>query len=613
MSTAKQSQKLNERDDKRPEQQDKGGHQREESLTPQKPERDWRMLLRLWQVIRPYRGIFLACLLLLPVASGLSLLQPYLIQLAIDEHFVPGKLEGLGLVLGGFGLTLLAEYMVRFGQFYLMELAGQKALRDLRCNVFDHMQRLKLSYFHRNPVGRLMTRLTSDVDSLQQALSSGVVTIIGDLVTLAAIITILLVKNWRLALVTFAVVPLLFLISFTFRHFMRQAYRVLRVKIARLNAHLQESVTGMDVVQLFAHEEASRSEYDEVNADHRDAAYRSIRYDAILYALVEMISSVAIACIIWYGAGEAAADLISLGALVAFIEYVQKFFVPIRDLSQTSGLIQSALASSERLFEVLDTDEFLSEEHNAKPIETFARQIEFRNVWFAYEGDNWILKDVSFTIEQGQKVAFVGHTGAGKSTMIGLLTRLYDIQRGQILIDGVDIRHLQLGALRELYALVLQDGFLFTGTIGDNITMSSPRIDQDGMRQAAALVGVDKLIERYDDGYEHRVLERGSNLSVGERQLVTFARALAHQPQILILDEATANVDTETEAMIQRAVAAMLQQQTSVVIAHRLSTIQNVDQIIVLKDGRIAEKGSHDQLLAQGGLYHRFVELQGMA
>lgn len=570
------------------------------------------MLGRLGRVLAPYKGIFALCVLLLPIASGLSLLQPQLIQMAIDQHFVPRVAEGLWWILLAYGVTLLAEYMVRYAQFYLMELAGQQALRDLRCEVFDHMQRLQLSYFHRNPVGRLMTRLTTDVDSLQQALSSGVVTIIGDLVTLTGIIAILLLKNWRLALVTFAVVPLLFLLSFTLRHFMRQAYRTLRVKIARLNAHLQESVTGMDVVQLFTHEEASRQEYDTVNSQHRDAAFAAIRYDAILFALVEMISSIAIAAIIWYGAGEAARDLITLGALVAFIEYVQKFFVPIRDLSQKYALVQSALASAERLFQVLDTDEVLHEPADAKPKARFDHAIEFRNVWFAYDGETWVLRDVSFTIERGQKVAFVGHTGAGKSTIIGLLTRMYDIQRGQILVDGVDIRDLRVDDLRALFALVLQDGFLFTGTLRDNICMRDPDVKHETIERAANIVGVDKIIARYQDGYDHQVQERGSNLSVGERQLVTFARALAHDPDILILDEATANVDTETESLIQEAVAAMLSQQTSVVIAHRLSTIQSVDKIVVLQRGQIVETGHHDELMALRGHYHHFVTLQRM-
>jgi ATP-binding cassette subfamily B protein len=573
--------------------------------------RDATLVRRLWGFILPYRGVFAACVLLLPLASAVSLLQPHLVQLAIDRHFVTGRSEGLGILALFFAGTIVLEFGVRCGQIYLMQLAGQRALRDLRCAVFSHVQRLRISYFHKNPVGRLMTRLTTDVDSLEEALSSGVVTIVGDVFTLAAIVAILLAKNWRLALVTFAVVPLLFLISVAFRVLMRRAYRVLRVKIARLNADLQEAVTGMEVVQLFGYEERSRREYDGVNADHRDAAYAAIRWDAILYAFVEMMGSIAIAGIIWWGAGEAIEGYATLGVLVAFVEYVQKFFVPIRDLSQKYALVQSAMASSERLFGLLDTDEIIPESQDPLPLTAVQTSIEFRNVWFTYTDEsNWVLRDVSFSIASGEKVAFCGHTGAGKTTVIGLLTRMYDVQRGEILIDGVDIRRFRLDDLRRLFSVVLQDGFLFAGTLRDNVALRADEISEQCVEEAVRVVHLDQLVSRYPDGLDHTVRERGVNLSSGERQLVTFARALAHRPNVLILDEATANVDSETESLIQDATAVMLARQTSVVIAHRLSTIERVDKIVVLHRGRVAEMGSHRDLVSRGGLYARLVELQ---
>ncbi len=571
---------------------------------------DIALMRRLWRWMRPYKLTFLACLLLLPAAYGMSLLQPHLVQLAVDRHLVPQHLAGLEVYAFAFLASVVCEYGLRFGQMYLMQLAGQRALRDLRCAAFDRLQQLDLAFFHRNPVGRVMSRLTTDVDALNEALSSGVVTIIGDLTMLAAIVVILLLKNWQLALITFITVPVLVGLTALFRILMRKAYRVSRVKIARLNANLQEAVTGMSIIQLFRHEQASFREYEEINRDYRGAAFSMIRWDAMLYAIVEMISSITIALIIWYGAGQAINDLVTLGVLVAFIQYVEKFFVPIRDLSQKYTMVQSAMAASERIFQLLDEEVTVLEDDDALPIARLERGIEFRNVWFAYTDDNWVLRDVSFSIKRGESLALVGHTGAGKSTITALLSRFYDVQQGHILVDGVDIRRYRVDDLRALFSVVLQDGFLFTGSLGDNVTLGVDGVSSADVDHAASIVGLDRLVQRFNGGYDHPILERGGNVSTGERQLITFARALARRPDVLVLDEATANVDTETEAWIQSAIERMLSHQTSIVVAHRLSTIQRVDRIVVLHHGEVAQIGSHDELVAVDGIYRTLVRLQ---
>lgn len=579
----------------------------EDALTPVF---DRDLVRRLWPFLRPYRKHLLGALLVLPVASLLSLLQPWLLQQAIDNHLVAQRWDGLPVLAGWFALTLLGEYGLRYLQMTWTEIAGQRALRDLRCRVFEHLQGRSIRYFHRQPVGRLMARLTADVDALQEALSSGLVTIIGDLVTLVGIVTILLYMSATLAGVTFAVVPLLLGLTFVFRVLMRRAYRRLRTLIAQLNAYLNEAVTGMRIIQLFRGEPRSYDGYATINRDHRDAALSAIRFDALLFALVEMFSSIAVAGILWFGAGQSLRGVITIGGLIAFIEYAQKFFVPIRDLSQTYTVLQSAMASSERLFQVLDTKEAIEDAPDAVALPTMRQGIEFRDVWFAYDDEQWVLRGVSFSVRRGERIALVGHTGAGKSTIVQLLTRMYDIQRGAILIDGVDIRTIRLCDLRARFATVLQDGFLFEGTIRENITLGTPRIGDAEVASATAVVGLDRLVARYPEGVHHPVRERGSNLSGGERQLVTFARALAHQPDVLVLDEATANVDTETEALIQAAIDALLARQTSIVVAHRLSTIQQVDRIIVLHGGVVDEVGTHRALLARRGRYARLVRLQ---
>jgi ATP-binding cassette subfamily B multidrug efflux pump len=571
---------------------------------------DLQIVRRLWPFAKPYRVQLGIALLVMPIASVLSLTQPYLLKRTIDDHLVPGRAEGLMTLAALFALTMLGEYALRFTQFYLTERAGQSALRDLRGAIFDHLQRRPLRYFHRTPIGRLMARLTTDVDALQEALSSGLVSVIGDLVTLLGIVGLLVYYSPTLAGVTLSAVPPLIALTFLFRILMRRAYREVRKQISRLNAYLNEAVTGMKIIQIFRAQPGSYTGYKDINAAHRDAALQAIRYDALLFAIVEMFSSCAVAGIIWFGAGEAIGDVITIGVLIAVIEYAQKFFIPLRDLSQTYTVLQSAMASSERIFEVLDERGEIPEAPEARPLTKVTTGIEFRDVWFAYNDENWVLRGVSFHVEVGEKLALVGHTGAGKSTVVTLLTRLYDIQKGQILIDGVDIREYRLDDLRRRFATVLQDGFLFTGTLRNNITLGDEQVTEATMQRAMDIVGLDRIVSRHENGLDHDVRERGGNLSGGERQLVTFARALARRPDVLVLDEATANVDTETESMLQQAVDALLSQQTSIVVAHRLSTIQRVDRIIVLHQGEVDEIGTHRELLAHGGRYARLVKLQ---
>lgn len=571
---------------------------------------DLQLIGRLWHYMRPYKWTFLFCLLLLPLVSAIQLVQPYLMQVAIDDYLVPRKIEGIELLVGAFAATLFGRAFIEFGQLYLMQRAGQRALYDLRVEVFAHVQELSVSFFHKNPVGRLMTRMTTDVESLQEALSSGMITMVGDIFTLASIVVVLLVLDWKLALVSFLVVPPLVILTAVFRYFLRRAFRAIRVKIARLNAHLQESVTGMHIIQYFVRERISSFEYEEINKDYRKANIKSVRYDAMLYAVVETAGSVTVGAIIWYGSGQVLQSVVTLGVLVAFIEYMQKFFVPIRDLAQKYNLLQSAMASSERIFQLLDTKDHIPNPERPEPIPEGPLTIEFEDVWFAYNDEDWILKGIDFTIEPGEKIAIVGHTGAGKTTIMNLLLRLHDVNRGRILVNGVDIRRLDLTQWRARFSVVLQDSFLFRGSIGENISLGALGASQAEIEQAAKTVRAHGLISRYEKGYEHEVKERGGNLSAGERQLIAFARALVHAPDVLLLDEATANVDTETEALIQEAQEVLMEQQTSLVIAHRLSTIRTSNRIMVLHRGELLESGTHEELLEAQGHYHKLYRLQ---
>jgi ATP-binding cassette subfamily B multidrug efflux pump len=599
---------------------------------------DARLMARLWGVTRPHGRIVLVSVLLFPLVTALELLQPYLIKLAIDDHILVGDWGGLGRVAAVFLGVLIALYGLRAMQTYLMHLTGQRVMHDLRQALFGHLQRLNAAFFDRNPVGRLMTRVLNDVEAINEMFASGLVAVIGDVLTLTGVVVVMLGMNWRLALVTFALVPVLVLGAGYFRLKARESYRTVRNRLARLNAFLQESLQGMAVVQLFAREREEAAAFAGLNAELRRAQFRSTVFEASLYAGVEAIGSAAVALLLWYGGGEVVAGTLTFGGLVAFLEYTNRFFLPIRDLGAKYAVMQSAMVASERIFGLLDTQPAIREGRGAatpRGAGSAVLAIEFRNVWFGYaphrvnppgggedrgeeegggreeSGDDWVLRDCSFTVARGEQVALVGPTGEGKSTIARLLTRSYDVNRGQVLVDGVDVREWELRGLRRHIGLVPQEAFLFTGTVDANVRLGADgSVSADEVQRALALASAERLVRSLPRGLAEEVSERGVNLSQGQRQLLAMARALLYNPPVLALDEATSSVDAESEAQIRTGLARLLQGRTSLIIAHRLSTIQRADRILVLHRGRVRESGRHAELLAAGGIYARLYELQ---
>ena len=574
---------------------------------------DARLMRRLLGFLKPYRWTAALAVLLLLATAGLALVGPLLTQRALDVA-VPAKDPGMLLTLALFALgALVLEFSCDYGQAYLTAWMGQRVMADLRLALFSHLQRLSVPFFDRNPVGRLMTRVTNDVETLNELFSSGVVTVFGDVFTLAAIVTMMLVLDWRLALVAFAVIPLMAFAAATFRRQVRSSFRDIRSRVARLNAALQEHLSGMRVIQLFGRERAMAQTFAQVNKEHLDAHLRSITVYAIFFPVVEFLTSVALALLLWYGGMRALEGTLTVGVLAAFIQLTRRFFQPLQDLSEKYNLLQSAMASSERIFRLLDTAPTIpSAAKPARLVQPVRGEIRFEDVWFRYSADpaaGWVLKGVSFTAQPGQTIALVGHTGAGKTTIISLLLRFYDVERGRITIDGVDIRDLDPAELRGLMGFVQQDLFLFSGDILRNLVLDAA-ITPEAARAAAERIGAGRFIGRLPDGYHHVLGERGRSLSVGERQLLSFARALARDPRILLLDEATSSVDAEAEGLIQEAVAELMRGRTSVAVAHRLSTILHADEILVLHHGEIRERGTHRALLLKGGLYHRLYQLQ---
>jgi len=576
---------------------------------------DLQVARRLLRYLKPYvRYLYVALALTLGL-NLLEVLQPKFTQYAIDHNILPRKYEGLTLLVVLFLGSQFLRLVFSYFQSVFLNSAGQYVMFDMRKELYSKLQHQEVAYYDRNPVGRIMTRLTSDVDALNELFTAGVTDLLGDLVKIIAIVSIMLWTDARLTLVSLLTVPLLFAATTWFRKGARKGYDMVRTRLARINAFLQEHFAGAQTVQIFNAEAKSLRTFDRINDEYRRANIDTIFYYAIFFPLVDVIGAIGIALIIWYGGyrvmqNTTAHTVLSLGALVAFIQYSQSLFQPIRDISDKYNVLQAAVVASHRIFKTLDLPLAIVGPEKPLKAERARGRIEFQNVWFAYKDEDWVLKDVSFTVEPGQSIALVGHTGSGKTTITNLLMRFYDIQRGRILLDGVDLRDWDLTALRQNFAVVLQEVFLFSGTIEGNIRLGREDITEERVRWAAQEVHADSFIQRLKDNYEAEVRERGAGLSVGQKQLISFARALAFDPALLILDEATSSIDTETEQLIQRAIERVMRDRTSIVVAHRLSTIQNADRIIVLHHGEIREQGTHQELLAERGLYWKLYKLQ---
>ena len=587
---------------------------------------DARLMRRLLTYLRPYRGQVLVAVIAIIGHSALDLAPPYLTKIVIDRYIPVADLGGLGTIAVLYLVALLASFLLEYLQTWTMQVIGQRIMFDLRMQLVTHLHRLDLRFYDRNPVGRLMTRLTTDVDVLNELFTSGVVSVFGDVFTLIGIMAVLIWMDWRLAIAAFSVLPLIAGITQWFRLNARESYRTVRMWIARINAYLQERITGMATVQLYRREARDFEAFDEIDRRHRDSNVQSIFYYAVFYPAVELVGALAASLILWVGGARIIADgsdMLTLGSLVAFLQYSQRFFRPISDLSEKFNILQGAMASSERIFGLLDTPVEISS-NSPRPTPTTPQTgaiskrgqwrgpgvIRFENVSFAYVEGELVLKNVSFEVRPGERIGIVGATGSGKTTIVSLLLRFYDVQQGRITLDDVDIRDIDLTELRSLFGLVLQDVQLFAGTIGGNVRLGNESITEREVRSALEAVHASSFVDRLPRGIEHAVAERGSTLSVGQKQLLSFARALAFNPRVLVLDEATSSVDTDTELLIRAALKVVMRDRTTLAIAHRLSTIQDMNRILVMHRGELREAGTHQELLALRGIYHRLYELQ---
>jgi len=576
---------------------------------------DSRLFRRLIQYLRPYSWpVFLGILLLL-LSTALELLGPYLIKLAIDQHIVTKIAQGLLTIVVLYVSVLILNFGVSVAKTYLMQWLGQGVIFDIREKIFRHLQKLSLPFFDAQPVGRLVTRVTTDVETLNEWFSAGIVSIFGDVFLLTGIVVVMLYIHWQLALITFSVMPLLIYLTLFFRKRIRKAYRDIRTRIARINSYLQENISGMIVVQIFNRQKENFKKFNDLNQDHLEAHLRSILYYSIFFPSVDVVEAIALALIIWFGGLHYYAGSVTFGVLVLFIQYSKRFFRPISDLADKYNIMQSAMASSERIFLLLDEKPKITDFSAPQKIIKFVGHVEFKNVWFAYKNKtdgspDFVLQDISFSVRPGEKIAIVGATGAGKTSIINLMCRFYDATAGEILLDGINIKNLALSQLRNCVGLVLQDVFVFAGTVEQNIRLGNEHISIEKVRDVAQHVNAHSFIDQLPEKYHEPMMERGASLSTGQKQLLAFARALAFNPQILILDEATSSVDTESELLIKEALSKLMANRTSICIAHRLSTIQNCDRIIVLHKGKIREQGTHQQLLRLKGIYFKLYQLQ---
>ena len=573
---------------------------------------DSNLIRRLYIYLHPFRRLLLLALVLTLLSAFMGPLRPYLIQIAVDDYIAADDYNGLFRITAIFALVLVLETLLMIAVTYLTRWIGQSTLFRLRNAVFNKIQSLHVQFFDRNPIGRLITRTTNDIEALSDLLSSGVVNMIGDLFRIIFIMGFMFYMSWELSLVALSTLPVLFYATFIFKSKVRVAFLNVRDQIARLNSFVQEHINGMSIVQLFNREEKELDRFKKINYDHTGAHIKTIFYFALFWPAVEVLSSLAMALVIWYGGASALTGTVTFGVLLAFIQYVRQFFLPIRDLSEKFNTLQSALASSERLFSIMDTENVVKESANPVTPESVKGHIRFDNVWFKYNStEDYVLKDVSFEVRPGENVAVVGATGAGKTTLINVVSRFYDVEKGAITIDGIDIRELSLNSLRSNFGVVLQDNALFSGTVLENITLGREDISLETVQNAARMVQADRFIKKLPGEYDFVLAERGGSLSMGQRQLLCFVRAMVYDPTIIILDEATSNVDSETESLVTAAMDKLMKGRSSIVIAHRLSTIQHADKILVMHKGQIRETGTHQQLITvEDGIYRRLYELQ---